>query len=140
VEVNQVASGPGEHGPRQYVVQGVSGGAQASFFLEGMDGCTVVFAVGEIDLAASPIMREVMTEAAESGRHVIVDLSAVSFLDSTGLSVLLGTRKTIAATHKSMSLAGPCGFVAKVLRITRVDDAIPVHPDLDTALSATRAG
>jgi anti-sigma B factor antagonist len=99
-----------------------------------------VFAVGEIDLAASPVMREVMAEAVESGRHLIVDLSAVSFLDSTGLSVLLGTQKTMATTHRSMSLAEPSVFVAKVLRITRVDDAIPVHPNLDTALSATRAG
>jgi anti-sigma B factor antagonist len=135
-----VASGPGEHAPRQYVVQGASGGEQASFFCEGMDGCTVVFAVGEIDLAVSPVMREVMTEAVESCRHVIVDLSAVSFLDSTGLSVLLGTHKTVAAARRSMSLAGPCGVVAKVLRITRIDEAIPVHPDLDTALSATHPG
>jgi anti-sigma B factor antagonist len=138
--VNIVVSGPGEHGPHQYAVEGVSGVEQASFLLEGMDGCTVVFAVGEIDLAASSIMREVMDEAVESGRHLIVDLSAVSFLDSTGLGVLLGTHKTIAATHKLMSLAGPSGFVAKVLRITRVDDAIPVHRDLDSALSATGAG
>jgi anti-sigma B factor antagonist len=135
-----VASGPGEHGPHQYAVQGVSGGEQASFLLERVDGCSVVFAVGEIDLAASPVMREVMAEAVESGRHLIVDLSAVSFLDSTGLSVLLGTQKTMATTHRSMSLAEPSVFVAKVLRITRVDDAIPVHPNLDTALSATRAG
>jgi anti-sigma B factor antagonist len=133
-----VASGPGEHGPHQYAVQGVSGDEQASFLLERVDGCSVVFAVGEIDLAASPVMREVMAEAVESGRHLIVDLSAVSFLDSTGLSVLLGTQKTIEATHKLMSLAEPSGFVAKVLRITRVADAIPVHPDLDTALSAIR--
>jgi anti-sigma B factor antagonist len=135
-----VASGPGEHGPHQYAVQCVSGDEQASFLLERVDGCSVVFAVGEIDLAASPVMREVMAEAVESGRHVIVDLSAVSFLDSTGLSVLLGTQKTIAATHKSMRLAGPSGFVAKVLGITRVDEAMPVHPDLDSALSATRVG
>jgi anti-sigma B factor antagonist len=134
-----VASGPGEHGPHQYAVQGVSGDEQASFLLERVDGCSVVFAVGEIDLAASPVMREVMAEAVESGRHLIVDLSAVSFLDSTGLSVLLGTQKTIEATHKSMSLAGPSVFVAKILGITRVDDAIPVHPDLDTALSASSA-
>jgi anti-sigma B factor antagonist len=137
--VNIVVSGPGEHGPRQYAVQGVCGDKQASFLLERVDGCSVVFAVGEVDVAASPVMLEVMAEAVESGRHLIVVLSAVSFLDSTGLSVLLGTQKTIEATHKSMSLAEPSGFVAKVLRITQVDDAIPVHPDLDTALNATRA-
>jgi anti-sigma B factor antagonist len=135
-----VASGPGEHGPHQYAVQGVSGDEQASFLLERVDGCSVVFAVGEIDLAASPVMRQAMAEAVESRRHLIVDLSAVRFLDSTGLGVLIRTQKTIAATHKSMSLVGPTGMVAKVLNITRIDEAIPVHPNLDTALSATRAG
>jgi anti-anti-sigma factor len=135
-----VARGPEENGPHPCAVQGVSGDEQASFFLEGMDGCMVVFAVGEIDLVTSPMLREVMVEAVGSRRHLVVDLSAVSFLDSTGLGVLLHTQERIAATHKSMSLAGPTGFVAKVLRITGVDDAIPVHPNLDTALSATRAG
>jgi anti-sigma B factor antagonist len=135
-----VASGPGEHGPHQYAVQGVSGDEQASFLLERVDGCSVVFAVGEIDLAASPVMRQAMAEAVESRRHLIVDLSAVSFLDSTGLGVLIRTQKTIAATHKSMSLVGPIGMVAKVLNITRIDEAIPVHPNLDTALGATRVG
>jgi anti-sigma B factor antagonist len=132
-----VAGGPGKDGAHQYAVQGVSGDEQASFFLEGMDGCMVVFAVGEIDLATSATLREVMLEALESGRHLVVDLSAVTFLDSTGLGVLIHTQKRIAATHKSMSLVGPTGMIAKVLRITRIDEAIPVHPNLDKALGAT---
>jgi anti-sigma B factor antagonist len=137
-----VASGPEEHGPYQLAVHGGPGveHEQASFFLEGMDGCMVVFAVGEIDLAACPTMREALGEAVGSRRHLIVDLSAVTFLDSTGLGVLLVTQKRIAATHKSMSLVGPSGMVANVLRITCVDEAIPVHPNIDTALSATSAG
>ena len=99
----------------------------------------VVFAVGEIDLATSPTLQEALVEAVESRRHLVVDLSAVSFLDSTGLGVLIRTQKRIAATHKSMSLVGPTGMVAKVLRITGIDEAIPVHPNLDTALGSTSA-
>jgi anti-sigma B factor antagonist len=140
VEVTIVGDGLEQHGPHYYAVEGGSGNEQASFLLERVDGCSVVFAVGEIDLAASPVMRKVMSEAVESGRDLIVDLSAVSFLDSTGLYVLLGTQKTIVANHKSMSLAEPSSFVAKILRITRVEEAIPVYPNLDRALSATRAG
>jgi anti-sigma B factor antagonist len=136
--VNLVASDPAEHAQSQYAVHGGPGfeNEQSSFFLEGMDGCMVVFAVGEIDLATAPNLREVMVEAVESGRHLLVDLSAVSFLDSTGLGVLIHTQKEIAAIHKSMSLVGPTGMIANVLRITRIDEAIPVHPNLDTALGA----
>jgi anti-sigma B factor antagonist len=131
-----------QHGQHQYAVHGGPGFGheQASFLLEGMDGCMVVFAVGEIDMVTAPTLREALVQAVESRRHLVVDLSAVSFLDSTGLGVLIHAQKRIAATHKSMSLAGPTGMVAKVLRITRVDEAIPVHPSLDTALSATSAG
>ena len=137
-----MARGQEEHGPYQLAVHGGPGveHEQASFFLEGMDGCMVVFAVGELDLATSPTMREALIEAVESRRHLIVDLSAVRFLDSTSLGVLIRTQKQIAATHKSMSLVGPTGMVARVLRITRIDEAIPIHPNLDTALRATGAG
>ena len=137
-----MARGPEERGPHQLAVHGGPGveHEQASFFREGMDGCMVVFAVGEIDLATSPTMREALIEAVESRRHLIVDLSAVTFLDSTGLSVLIRTQKRIETTHKTMSLVGPTGMVARVLRITRLDEAIPVHPNLDTALRATSAG
>ncbi len=136
-----MASGP-EESVDQYTVHSGPGvqHEQASFFLEGMDGCMVVFAVGEIDLATSSTMWEALGEAVESRRHLIVDLSAVTFLDSTGLSVLIRTQKRIGATHKSMSLVGPNGLVAKVLRITRIDETIPVHPNIDTALRATSAG
>lgn len=136
-----MAGGQEEHGPHQLAVHGGSGveQEQASFFREGIDGCMVVFAVGELDLATSPTMREALGEAAESRRHLIVDLSAVTFLDSTSLGVLIRTQKRIETTHKSMSLVGPTGMVAKVLRITRIDEAIPVHPNLDTALRATSA-
>jgi anti-sigma B factor antagonist len=113
---------------------------QASFFLDGLDGCMVVFAVGEIDIATSDRFREVMLQAVESSRRVIVDLSGVTFLDSTGLGVLLGAQKRVATTHHSLCLVGPTRLVAKVLSITRVDETIPVHPNLDAAYRATNDG
>jgi anti-sigma B factor antagonist len=134
-----VASGSDEHGPAQYAVNGGPGAEheQASFFLQGVDGCTVLIAVGEIDLATSPMLRQAMVAAVESCRHIIVDLSAATYLDSTGLCVLLSTQKRIASNNRSLCLVGPTGRVAKVLRITRIDEVIPVHPTLDTAFSAT---
>jgi anti-sigma B factor antagonist len=129
-------------GPARHSVPAVPGvdQEQASFCLEGVDGCTVVFAAGEIDIATSDALREAMLAAVESSRHVVVDLSAVTFLDSTSLGVLLGAQKRIASTQQSMCLVGPTRLVAKVLSITRVDQTIPVHPNLDTAFRATNEG
>jgi anti-sigma B factor antagonist len=128
-----------EQGPAQYAVYGDPGveHEQASFFLEGMDGCTVVTAAGEIDICTSPRLREAMTAAVETDRLILVDLSAVTFLDSTGIGVLLGIQKKIATSHQSIHLVGPNRLVAKVLRITRIDETIPVHANLDAAFSAT---
>ena len=61
----------------------------------------------------------------------------VTFLDSTGLGVLMGGFKTVSA-QGSMCLVGPTGMVAKVLRVTRLDEVIPVRADLDAALSAAK--
>jgi anti-sigma B factor antagonist len=108
----------------------------ASFLLQGLDGTTVVIAAGEIDLATCPALREALLVAAGFSSKVVVDLSAVTFLDSTGLGVLIDGFKRVPA-HGSMCLVGATGMVAKVLSITRLDEVIPIHPDVETALSAS---
>jgi anti-sigma B factor antagonist len=106
----------------------------ASFALQGLDGSTLVVASGEIDLATSPALRGALLVAAESSGRVVVDLSAVTFLDSTGLGVLMSGFKSLPASG-SMCLVGANGIVAKVLRQTRLDEVIPVHENLEGALS-----
>ena len=65
----------------------------ASFALQGLDGSMVVFASGEIDLATSSGLRDALLTAAESSSRVVVDLSAVTFLDMSGVGVLIGFKK-----------------------------------------------
>ena len=108
----------------------------ASFALQSLDGSTVLIAAGEIDIATAPALREALLAAAQLSGRVVVDLSAVTFLDSTGLGVLMGSFKHISA-QGSMCLVGPTGLVAKVLSITRLDEFIPIHTDLDAALIAS---
>ena len=56
------------------------------------DGATVLSVAGEIDLATAPMLDEKITAAFQAGTEdtVIVDLDRVSFMDSSGLQVLLG--------------------------------------------------
>lgn len=96
----------------------------------------VVVAAGEIDAATAPALREALIVAAELCGKVVVDLSGVTFLDSTGLGVLVGAVKTRSG-HGSMCLAGPTGLVAKVLSVTRLDQVIPIHADVAAAVSAS---
>ena len=130
-----------ERGQAYATLRGANGAGckHASFVLQGLNSSTVVVASGEIDLATAPVLRDALLVAAEVSGNVVVDLSAVTFLDSTGISALMGGLKNLPASG-SMGLVGANGMVAKVLRQTRLDQVIPVHPNLDAALSKPNHG
>src|SRR5690349_11869919 len=63
-----------------------------------VDGAVVVSLVGELDLYNAHVVRERLTAAADDGggERLVVDLSGVTFIDSTGLGVLVETRSRLA--------------------------------------------
>ena len=61
------------------------------------DGLHVFELAGSLDIATSPSVRAALTETSERGDHrLIVDLTRLEFLDSTGLGALIGARKRAA--------------------------------------------
>jgi len=95
----------------------------------------VVRAVGEIDLATAPDLRDTLAEIPGDAGTEIVDLSEVTFIDSTGLSVLV-------ATWKLFDESGAGGFrlvvsrpaVRRVLDVTGLAQVFTVFPTLEEAL------
>ena len=84
-------------------------GAAAAFSVttaDRADGVTVV-ATGEIDLLAAPHLRTALLDATQSGSaEVAVDLSDTSFIDSTGLSVIVQAwRRAEADGHRLVVVA-----------------------------------
>ena len=77
-----------------------------------------------------------MTEGAMG--DVILDLSRVEFLDSSGLGAVVAARKLLGA-GRVLELAGLTPPVAKVMTLTRMHTVFPIHADLDAAL-AVRVG
>ena len=63
-----------------------------SFPVREMAGCSVVVAAGEIDIWTCPALRKALDAAADSARRLVIDLTEVTFLDSSGLGVLLDAR------------------------------------------------
>lgn len=97
---------------------------------------TVVHLAGEIDVYTAPRLREKLDEQIHAGRtHLVVDLTDVSFLDSTGLGVLVGRLKLTRTLGGSMRIVGTDERVLKVFSITGLDKVFELHPDLDSALS-----
>lgn len=100
------------------------------------DGATVVRAVGEIDVSTAPELRARLHELDESAT-VVVDLSEVTFLDSTGLGVLVATLKRIRESEAGgdLRLVVTRPQVSKVLDVTGLATVFSVFPSLDAALN-----
>ena len=85
---------------------------------------TVVLAVsGEVDLGTAPSLEEAVTAAVSTAgaQAVRIDLAEVSFMDSTGLRVLLSGRQAAQQRGIGFSVANPQPHLLKVMRVTGID-------------------
>jgi anti-sigma B factor antagonist len=99
-------------------------------------GYVVISVAGEIDIATEGAFRDALALALEGGvLRVVVDLAGVAFMGSTGIGVLLGARKALAAEGGSLALASPVGEVAQVLALTGVSAVIPVEASVADAVA-----
>ncbi len=90
-----------------------------------------------IDAAVAIEFKEaVRTEAEAPGNPVILDLSNVTFLDSSGLGAVVAVMKLLGAERR-LELSGLTPPVAKVFRLTRMDSVFTIHSELPGALRAT---
>lgn len=102
-------------------------------------GATVVQATGELDLASAPHLRDCLRQLIDAGsRRLVVDLRGVTFLDSSGLGVLVGARRLLERNEPdgdwSMRLVCAGGSVLRVLRVTGLHRAFSLHATLPEAL------
>jgi anti-sigma B factor antagonist len=93
---------------------------------------------GEIDYAASPELKDRILRAIKSGkRHLVLDLSAVSFIDSTAIGVLVGGVTKLQDAGGG-SLAVVCGNrnVLQIFELTGLEGMIALHGSREEALAA----
>jgi len=101
---------------------------------------TIVSIAGEIDVFTTPRLREALHELIESGSlHLVLDFTDVTFLDSTGLGVLVGMFHRLRAREGSMVIAGATERIQRVFHITQLTKIFPIHDSLDEALQAHTA-
>jgi anti-sigma B factor antagonist len=101
---------------------------------------TIVHVSGEVDIASAPALAAHVDRAlAPQPSLLIVDLSAVTMLDSSGLGVLIGVLKGLETDTKATQLRLIIGEpqVLKVFSITGLDGVFSIFPSLDEALAAT---
>src|SRR5512147_2397811 len=101
---------------------------------------TVLEVGGEIDVYTAEKLRGRLRDIVNSGeKHVVVDLTKVEFLDSTGLGVLVGAHRRLRARDGSLDLVCPHERLLKVFRITGLDSVFAIHASVEDATSGGAA-
>ncbi|WP_096438485.1 STAS domain-containing protein [Alteribacter populi] len=89
-----------------------------------------VFLQGEIDVYTVPKLKEELIPLAEeSGRKIIVDLSSVNYIDSTGLGVFIGALKATDQSGSTLTITGVNDRVERLFTITGLDEVIDIELD-----------
>ena len=99
------------------------------------DGKAVVVALsGEVDLESSPRLRELLLGLVRGGRDVLVDLSAVSYIDSSGVASLIEAFQVARRSGTAFALVAPSQAALRVLQLARLDRVFHIHSTLAEAL------
>lgn len=99
---------------------------------------TIIEVAGELDLHSAPQLRAETARAIESqsSPRIIVDLSGVTFLDSTGVGVLVGALKRAREANGALQFCGAQTRVSRVFEITGLIGALPLFKTREEALAA----
>ncbi|TDC98711.1 anti-sigma factor antagonist [Nonomuraea deserti] len=96
----------------------------------------VVSLAGEVDVDNVSEVRKCLDEAvAEHGPRLVVDLTGLSFIDTTGLGVLVRVLATLRDRDGTMALVAPPGQVLRRLRRTNLAPLFPIYDTLPQALA-----
>ena len=81
---------------------------------------------GELDVASAPRLREAVEDLRASGWRVIaLDVGGMTFVDSSGLAVLLEVRRAAAADGGEVAIAVSCPALERLLTVSKLERAVP---------------
>lgn len=103
---------------------------------EAAGQATVVHATGELDLHTAPLLQAEIDEVlAAPPALIVVDLAGVTFMDSTGLSVVVATVAAMRDHGGEVRVVTAKKKVAKVFRLTGVDQQVGMFGSVQEALA-----
>jgi len=96
---------------------------------------TIVSLAGEIDLENSPNVRRILLESVGKKRGVLVEMSSVSYIDSSGVASLVEAFQSARRGSTSFALVAVSDAAMRVLELARLDRVFAIHASLTEALS-----
>ena len=101
------------------------------------DGYSVLTLRGEIDVYTAPHLRQAIVDLVDGGaRDLVIDMTMVEFLDSTGLGVLVEGLKRVKRHDGSLSIVATQDKILKIFDITGLNKAFPIHATVGDAVAA----
>jgi anti-sigma B factor antagonist len=101
------------------------------------DGVELLSVAGELDIGSAPKLISVLNQAVQDALHsLVIDLSAVGFMDSTGLALLINAHRRLTRRSKGFAVVCPPGQLRRVFEITDMMDTLHVCPDRESARAA----
>lgn len=102
--------------------------------LERQGDTCVVSLSGEVDVYTSPALKERLIEAVDGQcSNILVDMSDVAFIDSSGLGVLVSGLRRVKERGGNMRLVCTKDSILKIFRITGLDKVFPIFSDMAEA-------
>ena len=102
-------------------------------------GVGVVKPVGDLDIVTSRQLDDVLAKVRKAHTRIVLDLSAVDFMDTSSLAVIVGHWKSVEAAGGSLALAGARYQSTKSLWITGLADRIPLYQSVELAIDAAES-
>ena len=100
----------------------------------------VISLTGEVDLYTAPEFKQQLLDVIEKGgKHVVVDLTDTTFIDSTTLGVLVGGVKRLRPNGGQLSIVCSDRNITKIFEITGLNRVFPIHETRAEALESVGA-
>jgi anti-sigma B factor antagonist len=97
---------------------------------------TLVRVSGDVDIATRPELAAELDEARQGDGPILVDLTDVTFMDSTGLALMLALDRDARASGRPLAIACPEGPVRLLFAVSGVESELPLYPTRAAALAA----
>jgi anti-sigma B factor antagonist len=106
-----------------------TGSTQLQVFVSRVETTTRVVMAGELDGASAPPLSEQLCDVAgELVGDLVVDIGLLTFMDSTGLSLLLSLHKMVRACGRTLTIRDPTPMARRLFQITGLDQLLTVEP------------
>jgi stage II sporulation protein AA (anti-sigma F factor antagonist) len=99
-----------------------------------VDGTLVVAVAGEIDQQTGDTLREALEPPEGAAPRIVIDLRHVTFMDSSGINILIAVHRTLVDEDGWLRLAGATPPVLRVIQLVGIDGIIDCHPTVQQAL------